>query len=138
MEQYHGTSKTSGEQILKNKIDVNKGGGELGKGFYVGDLVHEAYNWAWHKYKKENVVVKIDINDEDFIFLEPLCLNNEQTGYYRNKIRREDQTRSYIFNENAIWAPVVGKKINYFNQVKYESKDAESFLNSNKPNKTIL
>ena len=34
---YHGTDATSALTIASHKIDVTKGKGELGKGFYVGN-----------------------------------------------------------------------------------------------------
>ena len=52
MEQYHGTDKKNALDIINGKLSVSKGGGELGQGFYAGDINYEAHNWAWHKYGK--------------------------------------------------------------------------------------
>jgi hypothetical protein len=42
MEQYHGANKHFSNDIATGNIDVNRGGGELGEGFYTGDLAHTA------------------------------------------------------------------------------------------------
>ena len=44
MEQYHGTNNTSANLISSGNINVNVGGGELGKGFYTRKDV-KGYNY---------------------------------------------------------------------------------------------
>ena len=51
MKRYHGTDDISAQYILEGLIDVTKGGGELGQGFYVANLAHKAATWAYHKGK---------------------------------------------------------------------------------------
>lgn len=134
MEQYHGTNKNTAIKIFDGKIDVTIGGGELGQGFYTGDLSHEAFSWSWHKFKKDKAVVKLTIDDDDFLNLTPECPDIHQTKTYRNKIRSNGETRIYKFHKNVIWAPVVGKIIDNFHQFKYESSTAQDYLN----NETVL
>ena len=138
MELYHGTNTHNANEIQTGRTNVDLGGGELGKGFYIGDLPHEAYNWSWHKYKSDKSVVKLVIDDDDIINQDPLCLEYEETCKKRNLIRQAKTTRTYMFNVNIVWAPVVGKNIPNFNQLKIESKTAESFINSNSVIKTII
>ncbi len=138
MNLFHGTNKLYAKKIKKGKIDVNLGGGELGKGFYIGDLPHQAFNWAWHRYKKNKAVVKLEINDDDIILQKPLCLNYMETNLYRRKIKIRNQTKTFLFNENLVWAPIVGKNIPNFNQIKIESDSAENLVNSSLVIKTIL
>lgn len=137
MEQYHGTNINRANSISLNQIDVTTGGGELGQGFYSGDLSHEAFNWAWYKYKKNKAVVKLILDDDEFLNLNPMCLNAHQTHIHRNHIRSINQTRVFQFSVNVVWAPVVGKNISNFSQFKYESQIAEAYLNSAKVIKTI-
>lgn len=129
MEQYHGTNKNTAIKIFDGKIDVTIGGGELGQGFYTGDLSHEAFSWSWHKFKMDKTVVKLTIDDDDFLNLAPKCLDFNQTKTYRNKIKSNGETRTFKFNENVIWAPIVGKEIANFYQIKYENSIAQDFLN---------
>lgn len=129
MEQYHGTNTISANLIANGNIDVNRGGGELGKGFYTGDLKHQAFIWAWHQYQQDKSVVVINFNDEDFLGLNPLCLDVFTTHRYRRNIRNTRTTRTYMFEENAVWSPVVGREYYIFNQIKFESIDSQDFLN---------
>ena len=114
------------------------GGGELGRGFYIGDLPHEAFNWSRQIYKEDYAVVELKIEDDDILIQQPHCLNYEETCWERNKIRNLNQTRTYLFNENIVWAPVVGKNIPNFNQLKFESNNAENLVNSNVVDRKIL
>lgn len=138
MEQYHGTNQTNAITIYKGQIDVTIGGGELGRGFYAGDLSHEAFIWAWHKYKINKAVVKLTLDDNELLNLNPCCLNKWETIIQRTRIRINNQTRTFQFNENIVWAPVVGKDISNFNQFKYESEISERYLNGISVIKTII
>lgn len=138
MEQYHGTNSNYATQIANGRIDVNKGGGELGKGFYTGDLKHQAFNWAWHQYKQEKSVVEIIFDDDAFLNLEPFCIDLFMTYYYRRRIRNEGVTRTFEFYKNVVWAPVVGREIHYYNQIKFESLTAQGFLNDENVSKKVI
>ena len=138
MEQYHGTNTQTATAISNGQVDVNYGGGELGKGFYVGDLIHEAFTWAWHQYQVDKAVVKFTMDDDQLLGLNPLCLDFFTTWKHRKMIKYKGQTRTFLFDENIIWTPVVGKHIPNFNQMKFESQQSESFINSNMVAKTIL
>lgn len=138
MEQYHGTNATVAIALTNGNISVDLGGGELGKGFYTGDLPHEAFNWAHHQYGRDKSVVKFVLADNDFLNLNPFCLDYFQTIRHRKEIRNSGQTRTFTFGENAIWAPVVGKKTNNFSQVKFETKTSENYLNGDGVFKLIV
>jgi hypothetical protein len=138
MEQYHGTNSISANLISSGKIDVNIGGGELGKGFYTGDLKFQAFIWAWHQYKQDKSVVILNFNDDDFLQLKPLCLNLLETQGHRRHIRYTGKTRTFEFNQNVVWAPVVGRECQNFNQIKFESLASQAFLNDVNVNKFIL
>ena len=138
MEQYHGTNRASANLICKGNVNVNAGGGELGKGFYTGSLKHQAFNWAWHKYQQDKSVVVINFNDDDFLGLNPLCLELFATHRHRRQIRDIGATRTFQFYENALWAPLVGREYHNFNQIKFESIDAQYFLNDTNVAKVVL
>lgn len=137
-ELYHGTDDATAAILAAGGISTTLGGGELGQGFYSGDLQHQAYNWAWFKAKKQRKVVALTIQESDFLALNPLDLDYRQALYYMSMIKYNSQTRTYLFNENAVWAPVVGRYIPNFNQVKFESTDSETYLNGSSVIRTIL
>jgi hypothetical protein len=138
MEQYHGTNTLTANNIVVGLIDVSVGGGELGRGFYSGDLKHEAFNWAWHKYRSDKAVVQLTLDDDQFLALNKLCLDFRETYMCRQEIRNTGQTRIFLFFVDVVWAPVVGKLTLNFNQFKYESIIAENYLNSVNVMKQIL
>lgn len=138
MELYHGTNNNYATDIKNGRIDVTRGGGELGRGFYTGDLSHEAFNWAWHQYKRDKAVVQFELDDNDVLNLNPLCTDLYQTHSYRRHIRNRGETKTFLFKRNAVWAPVVGKYIPNFNQIKFESKPSEVYINGSQALKTIL
>jgi hypothetical protein len=137
MEQFHGTNNQSAVDLASGRISVSLGGGELGGGFYTGDQLYEAHAWAYQKYQKAKAVLKLEIDDDEFLNLNPRCLSRKETHLFRKKIRDSSKTRSFLFNENVIWAPVVGKSVPNFNQIKFESKLSQNYLNSNDVKKVI-
>jgi hypothetical protein len=132
MKTYHGTSNSISNEILIKGVDFSKGGGELGQGFYVGDLLHQACAWAWNKYKKEYSVLVFNLNDEDFLKLNIDVLDSEQASRLRCRLRAEKKQHTYIRGVDAIWSPVVGKRIPNFNQIKFESSSREFIKSTNK------
>lgn len=138
MEQFHGTNNQTALSISMGNIDVTSGGGEFGRGFYTGDLAYEAFAWAWHQYKSDKSVVKIIIDDDSFLNLEPYCLDLATAINWRRKIRNNNKTRSFLFNVNAVWGPVVGRNCYRFSQIKYESDESAVLLNSTEVTKLIL
>lgn len=128
---YHGTSKKDAQQIIL-KIDTSKGGGELGKGFYVGDLLHRACAWAWHKHKEDFNVVSFDINDNEFLEQDIVVLDAKEASNLRSWLRKKNKQRTWEKGVAAIWAPVVGNRIPNFNQIKFE-ENGEVFINSQYP-----
>jgi len=138
MDLYHGTNNYFATEIRDGRMDVKLGGGELGRGFYIGDLPHEAFNWAWHQFKREKAVVKLEFDDDEILNQRPLCLNYREACSHRNIIRENNQTRNFLFNENIVWTPVVGKNIPNFSQLKFESQNAENLANGASVQKTIF
>lgn len=135
---FHGTDDITATIIADGGISTTVGGGELGQGFYGGDLQHQAYNWAWFKAKERRKVVALAIIESDFWDMTPLNLDYHQALSSMKMIKSISQTRTYLFNVNAVWAPVVGRYLPNFNQVKFESYVAEKYLNGNKVSRTIL
>jgi hypothetical protein len=137
MDQYHGTSLNRAAVISTGQINVSMGGGELGQGFYTGDLSHEAFNWAWHKFQKNKAVVKLTLEDDDLLNFNPMCLNLYDTQIHRRKIRDIGEVRTFRFLVDLVWAPVVGKNIANFSQFKYESDKVAMYLNGVAVIKTV-
>lgn len=134
MKRYHGTDKDSVEQIMRNNINVRQGGGELGQGFYVGNLAHQAFAWAYHKGERfggRHGVIQFNIDDRAFYLLQRLYLKRSQAAAKRLQMRNEGTQRTYIFGVDAVIAPVVGGRyIPNFTQIKFEGDIGQDFINA--------
>jgi hypothetical protein len=130
---FHGTSSGIAQKLCNNNISVALGGGELGRGFYSGELLHEAKAWAKHRFGdyKKNVVV-LTHRDDDFFSLDSLVMNANQASLKRLYIRSRQQARTYLFNVDLVWAPIVGSSRVSGEQYKWESSVSEKLLNSPK------
>lgn len=131
MQSYHGTSSQHAQSILAQGVNVALGGGELGKGFYSGEHLHEAKAWSFQTSGcKTANVVKLETPDELVLQLDLKLIEAGEAGLRRNYIRKSSQTRTFLFNCDMIWAPIVGSERVAGDQFKWESRIAESFLNN--------
>ncbi|WP_157645990.1 hypothetical protein [Burkholderia ubonensis] len=126
---YHGTSDSFANDLLGGRVDVSRGGGELGQGFYLGAALHVAKAWAKQMHDCETVV-DFQIDDNDFWGFDILSLNEIEAIEHRSIIRAEGKTRSFKFHKDIVWGPIVGGPKVYSDQHKWESSNGENFLNS--------
>lgn len=131
---YHGTTRPAAEAIIKN-IDVSKGCGELGQGFYIGSSLWRAFSWAWNKAQKEGAeyrVIAFQIDEKQFGQLDILCQNTQSTRETYKRLKQSDLTTHWTSHHDAIWAPIVGQNIKNVYQIKFESVHGEYFINKQK------
>lgn len=136
---FHGTSAGIALKLCNNNVSVKIGGGELGRGFYSGELLHEAKAWAKHRFGdcKKNVV-GFTHQYVDFFLLNVHVMNTNQASLRRLYLRRIQQTRTYLFNFDVVWAPIVGTSRVSGDQYKWESSVSEKLLNSPKTVKKTI
>jgi len=138
MTQYHGTSKSHAEQIIK-QVDVDLGGGELGKGFYTGDFKWAAVRWAFHKYGTQGgCVVEIEFGEDEFCKKDIYLLSKSEAIEWREKIKQRKKQRTFSFGKDVVWAPIVGTYKDVGDQMKWESTQAEEFLNDPQFTKKVI
>lgn len=129
---YHGTDKPTAQSLVAGAIDVTKGGGELGMGFYAGEYLWVAKSWAANRFKHDAAVVRLEVPDGDYLGLEPLLLSRTDALKHRNEIKAASTTRTHTFNVNVVWSPIVGTTRVDADQHKFESQTAQNLLNSTK------
>jgi len=135
MNSYHGTSSANASTIASGTIYVALGGGELGRGFYTGEHLHEAKAWAFHTSgDKQSNVVFFTTADDDVETLDLELLGYSDAGLQRHWIRQRNETRTFLFGHDMVWAPIVGSERASGDQYKWESNVAELLLND--PSKT--
>jgi hypothetical protein len=126
---YHGTCANIATDIELGKIDHTLGGGELGRGFYLGDLLWVAKAWAHNRHGKHSAVVKIEIPDPEFNKLSIELLSRTDALALRKEIKAMNATRTYTHGYDVLWSPIVGTTRVEADQYKYESKYGTDILN---------
>jgi len=135
---YHGTSSAIAARLVPGRIDVSLGGGELGRGFYSGQFLHEAKTWAFHKFRgTRGNVLQLDTPDDSVEILNLDILDTRTASLRRSAIRRTSQTRTFLFNRDLIWAPIVGSERVAGDQYKWEARPAQELLNGATTTRTI-
>lgn len=135
MKRYHGTHRKFLQTFLIGKIDPTVGGGEFGQGFYVGNLAHQAWAWAWNRHGKDAGVMEFEIDDSDFLALTLKWINRRYGKIFWRKLRQDRATKTYRFGVDAVWGPLLGGNLSNMYQIKFEDQ-AISFIN--KVTKRIL
>ena len=129
---YHGSKEWIIDKLISGNINTSKGGGEIGQGFYLGDMLHIAKAWAWQRHNKSKAVLEVEVDDKDLIGLKPLSLDYDDAVRKRLYIRRIKQQRTYLFKRNIVCAPIVGGRNVRGDQYKWESGYSEYILNGRK------
>lgn len=131
---FHGTDEISTSNILNGNINVSLSGGELGKGFYTGNSYHNAKAWAFYKVKQSKLNPKIlafKIPIEDFLTLK-ICLLDDLTALQIYlSIKEKKLQKAFLLDYDVAESKILGKEIEGARQYKWESIDAQNFLNSN-------
>ena len=143
---YHGTTTSIVKQLANCKVDVDLGGGEFGKGFYLGDSRRLAKRRAYHKqtsiygnandalnYFNNTLEVSIDINDLSHYYKQKTLTRDQARSLFDKLSSKPKTTGSYSISvtHDYIVGPVVGRKGRYLcvKQFKFDSKSSEGVLN---------
>lgn len=131
---YHGTSKLNAKSITgpPMNVQVEKGRGELGKGFYTGSSIALAAIWAQARHRDNAVVIEFEIPKEKFITLNGHLIKTRSNviSKWRNLIVH-GTTDSHTHNVDYVIAPFATIE-HTGHQLKFESKKAENVLNTSK------
>lgn len=139
MRSYHGTSSVSAVAIAHGAVNVTRGGGELGRGFYSGEHLHEAKAWAFHQSgDKRRNVIEFETPDTDVENLSIKLLDHGTAILTRHRLRNTATTRVHLFNYDMVWAPIVGSERASGDQYKWESQAAQTLLNGSMTARTVL
>lgn len=130
---YHGTDRQSAQKIVgpPAAIDVTQGGGELGRGFYLGENIALAASLSRGKYGVANgVVIKFDIDDSQYVRLNTKIISRIHYVYnlWRDLISR-GYRNTHLFDVDVVCAPFATIEFSY--QYKFESTSAQNVLNKN-------
>lgn len=131
MELFHGTTESSANIILgpPQSVDVQKGRGELGRGFYLGNNISLAASLSKAKGKNSSAILKFHIIESQYIKLNILIINRRQVVFnnWKNLIKLK-KTGEHKFNVDVVVAPFA--TIDFAYQMKFESYNSQQLLNS--------
>ena len=131
MNLFHGTIKIESDRMVKpnppHNIDVTVGGGELGRGFYLGNSCSLAASWARGKGMPQPVLITVEAIVNDYIKLYIVTFNHQKVVNLSNQLKYSGREYTYIYGADVIYGPFA----TYPNaeQYKFESKKAQNVLN---------
>ncbi len=130
MELFHGTTEDNAKILLgpPNNVDVAKGRGELGKGFYLGNNISLAASLSKSRGQKNSAILKFIINEAEYVNLNIHVINRRQVviNKWKNLIKLK-ATDQHKFNFDVVVAPFA--TIDFAHQYKFESLRSQLFLN---------
>lgn len=129
MDLFHGTSKKSKLKILgpPPSVDVSIGGGELGKGFYLGESLALAVIWAKGRFPNPTVL-EFNIANSSFAQLAFKKLNHREVLNDWHQLKRLNIHREHIYKYDIIFGPFATNP--FAVQYKFESIIAQNLLNN--------
>lgn len=130
---YHGTSNASYHNIIgpPTNVDVTMGGGELGRGLYLGKDVSLAASWAFGRNNFNSVVLEFDIDDSAYSILSKKEITSEKKVNRLWKcLNKRKLKRTFLFCFDVVVAPFA--TIKGGRQFKFESIASQNLLNNNK------
>jgi hypothetical protein len=139
---FHGTDRAfatamSGPPAGPGTIDVTRGGGEFGQGFYTQDSVSNALTWVQHRPNMPNpCVLEVDIDDALYQALNPKQLDYKKAKRLEQKIRSAGTQNTHVLGENVVVGPLNGS--NWIEQQKFETQASETLLNGNDTNRRVI
>lgn len=129
MKVYHGTNQSSRNSIIgpPTNVDANKGGGEMGQGFYVGENMSMAISWAKGRWKKPSVL-EFDVSNKLYAQLNFKQLGHNQILNDWQQFKRKGIHRTYKYGYDIVFGPLATNP--FAVQYKFETISAESLLNN--------
>jgi hypothetical protein len=136
---YHGTSGRTASSLQAGNVDVTAGGGELGRGFYTGEHLWAAKAWAVGRFgERQRNVVAFDVPDPEIGLLHVEIRGGRSATLIRSTLRRHGLTRTYMFDCDMVWSPIVGKETITCEQYKWESSRSQTLLNGPRVTRVVL
>ena len=128
MRLYHGTTATNAVTIRINGADVTRGGGELGRGFYLTEQLPVAMAYAKGRHGLSGDVVCFDVTDGSYATLNVLSISMVQMQVTWYWLKITGRTGSYLYGVDVVFGPLAFHP--YRTQHKFESTRGQSVLNA--------
>jgi hypothetical protein len=139
---FHGTGLNDAQQMATNPgtIDVTRGGGEFGRGFYTQYSSWHARAWAIRVATRLNgppCVLRLDIDDAAYGALAFVYLDGTTGPALTAMINQAQQEDTYVDGTcDVIDGPIMGNLAR--RQQKFESANAQALLNGTSTTRTVM
>jgi len=147
---YHGTTPSIASNLRSGKIQFAMGGGEFGRGFYMGTSKRLAKRRGFHKtysnpgsastamaMQANTLVITLDEVKYQYAYRCRSLDLRQSIGLY-GSVRTHRTFATYMDDHDAIVGAIVGNS-RYYNvtQYKFQSSYAETSLNTGCPHSSI-
>lgn len=128
---YHGTSRAFALAMAgtppNGTIDVTRGRGEFGRGFYTQDSIGNAARRGYLIYGSNGSLLTLEIDDHHYhaLNIERLTLNRAQK--LNAQLRASGTQDLYMTKDDVIVGPLVNQP--KFEQQKFQTGAAQTLLN---------
>jgi hypothetical protein len=130
---YHGGLSSHITDIIQGNVDVTLGGGELGQGFYLGERSYVAFAWAKQKSEMNNhedyAVAQFIMDEAQVSCFSIKSFSKGEALDEKAMIKQQNQTRTYTFGVDMVQSPIIGGGGKNALQYKWESSNAQNYLN---------
>jgi hypothetical protein len=127
---FHGTRSDFAKTIVGGGIDVSKGSGEFGCGFYTQCGRTDAWSWAIARWgdKGEAAVVRLDVTEAEWDGLKKKGpLTHKKSNELRATAKKQGQSK-YVCGTDVVIGTIQNRPKK--EQQKFESSRSENELNS--------
>ena len=128
---YHGTSRTFATAMAGTAtaggIDVTRGRGEFGRGFYSQDSSSNAARRGQTRYGNSSAVLSLTIDDQEYHALNVLRLTLNMAQKLNSQLRANNTQDTYTTANDAIVGPLVYQP--RIEQQKFQTTNAQTLLN---------
>ncbi|WP_159097538.1 hypothetical protein [Stenotrophomonas sp. SAU14A_NAIMI4_5] len=139
---YHGTEESIARHLLMGNMDFALGGGEFGRGFYMGRSLRLARRRAFHKSNHHQGTAReamalcgnvLRVQLDPLLFrsvyqVRPLTLDQAKALYAR--LKKSGRCGQYCDGHDALLGPIVGRpQYNTAMQYKFQGERLQNDLN---------
>ena len=136
---YHGTSRANAQAMAgtaaAGTIDVTRGRGEFGRGFYTQRSSGNAARRAHTLYGRNAAVLVLAIDDHAYHSLNFRRLTLNMAQMLNGRLRANNLQHTYVTPHDAIVGPLVYQP--RIEQQKFQSENAQALLNGPLTQRTV-
>lgn len=127
---YHGTRHADAVAMAgpPGMIDVTRGSGEFGRGFYSQTSKSNALTWAQNRFPMQSpCLLELEIDDRLYQNLHQRVLNHNEAARLTRRLRRRGTQNTYLEGVDLVVGPLSGSR--WIQQQKFESAQSQALLN---------